>query len=67
LRLLARQADTNSTADRIEQAGEDFHRRLREGFLAMAKDEPQRFTVVDSSKELEDVSKNIEEAVLKFL
>ncbi|MBO7166525.1 MAG: dTMP kinase [Kiritimatiellae bacterium] len=66
-RLLARQADTNSTADRIEQAGEDFHRRLREGFLAMAKDEPQRFTVVDSSKELEDVSKNIEEAVLKLL
>ena len=66
-RLLARQADTNSTADRIEQAGEDFHRRLREGFLAMGKDEPQRFTVVDSSKELEDVSKNIEEAVLKLL
>ena len=66
-RLLARQADTKSTADRIEQAGEDFHRRLREGFLAMAKDEPQRFTVVDSSKELEDVSKNIEEAVLKLL
>ena len=66
-RLLARQADTNSTADRIEQAGEDFHRRLREGFLAMAKDEPLRFTVVDSSKELEDVSKNIEEAVLKLL
>ena len=66
-RLLARQADTKSTADRIEQAGEDFHRRLREGFLAMAKDEPQRFTIVDSSKELEDVSKNIEEAVLKLL
>ena len=66
-RLLARQADTKSTADRIEQAGEDFHRRLREGFLAMAKDEPLRFTVVDSSKELEDVSKNIEEAVLKLL
>ena len=65
-RLLERQANTNSSADRIEQAGEEFHRRLREGFLEMAKGAPQRFVVVDSSKELEAVNKNIEEAVLKL-
>ena len=63
-RLAARQAATATVADRIEQAGEMFHRRLRDGFLELAKAEPERFVVIDSSGPREDVSKKVLAAVL---
>ena len=62
-RLAARQAATATSADRIEQAGETFHRRLREGFLELAKAEPDRFAIIDSSGPREDVSAQILKAV----
>lgn len=63
-RLAARQAATATVADRIEQAGEMFHRRLRDGFLELAKAEPERFVVIDSSGSREEVSKKVLAAVL---
>jgi len=62
-RLAARQAATATTADRIEQAGDLFHRRLREGFLELAKAAPDRFVVIDSSGPREEVSAQILKAV----
>lgn len=62
-RLAARQAATATAADRIEQAGEFFHRRLRDGFLELAKAEPSRFVVIDSSGPREEVSAQILKAV----
>jgi len=41
-----------------------FHRRLREGFLELAKAEPERFVVIDSSGPREEVSKKVLAAVL---
>ncbi len=35
--------------DRFEQEDLDFHRRVREGFLKMANEEPRRFVVIDST------------------
>lgn len=35
------------TLDRIEMEKMDFHRRVREGYLAIARGEPERFLVVD--------------------
>lgn len=37
-----------ATADRIEQAGGDFHARVAAGFLAIAEAEPERVRVVES-------------------
>ena len=62
-RLAARQAETATTADRIEQAGDMFHRRLRDGFLELAKAEPDRFVVIDSSGPCEEVSEKVWMAV----
>ena len=36
--------------DRIEGAGLDFHRRLRQGFLELAGAEPERFVVLDAAQ-----------------
>lgn len=48
-RMRRREAATNTTADRIEQAGDAFHARLRQGFLEMAAQEPDRIVTVDAS------------------
>ena len=48
-RLRTREAATNTTADRIEQAGDAFHERLRQGFLEMAAQEPNRIVTIEAS------------------
>lgn len=62
-RLAARQAATATAADRIEQAGADFHARLRTGFLELARAEPARFAVIDASQPLAEVSRQVRAAV----
>ena len=62
-RLAARQAATATAADRIESAGELFHRRLREGFLELAKAEPRRFAVIDASGPCQEFSARVLAAV----
>ncbi len=66
-RLAARQASTSDTGDRIEAAGEMFHRRLREGFLDLAKAEPKRFTVIDASKSIDKVAAAVQKTVQRIL
>ena len=48
-RMRGREAATHTSADRIERAGDDFHARLRKGFLEMAAAEPRRIVTVDAS------------------
>lgn len=42
---------SSCNADRFEREELDFHRRVREGYLAIARAEPNRVVVVDSTKE----------------
>lgn len=48
-RMRKRERETNTSADRIELAGDEFHLRLREGFRALAAAEPERIITVDAS------------------
>jgi dTMP kinase len=41
--------------DRIEARGGEFHRKVREGYLDLAKREPSRHIVLDASKSPEEV------------
>ncbi len=41
---------------RYESMGEAFHARVHDGFLAIARAEPDRITVIDSSKPIDDVA-----------
>jgi dTMP kinase len=49
-------ARLGSRHDRIEGRGLDFFDRVSEGFLAIARAEPERFRVVDATKSIEAVS-----------
>lgn len=54
-RMRAREAATNTGADRMEKAGDDFHSRLRRGFLELAAAEPERFSVIQADGGVEEV------------
>ena len=41
--------------NRFESIDLDFHRRVREGFLALAREAPERWRVVDSSRPIDQV------------
>lgn len=64
---LARADGRNSTngqnEDRYERMGRDFHERLREGFLAIARAEPERCVVIDARAPVEEVAAAIAGAV----
>lgn len=55
-RARSRNATENLMAEsRLE--GEDlaFHRRVREGYLVLAKEHPERFAVIDANRPIDDV------------
>ena len=52
---LSRAARRAGTETRYESMDVDFHRRLREGFLEIAKAEPKRCVVVDAAGSIEAV------------
>lgn len=45
----------NPLLDRMELKGVEFHRRVRQGFLAQAQSEPDRYAVIDASAEADAV------------
>jgi dTMP kinase len=53
--------------DRMEEQGDDFARRVREGFLAEAGRDRQGIVVIDASRSIEEVHADIRAAVEKFL
>ena len=53
--------------DRMEQQGDAFHRRVRDGFLAEAAREPERIVVIDTSAPIEEVQAEIRKAAGRVL
>lgn len=51
-RLARRHEATASTWDRIEREQRDFHERVRQGYLELARRWPERFRVVDANQEI---------------
>ena len=47
--------------DRIEREALSFHRRVRRGFLSLAKKDPRRMVVLDTSKPAEQVRQKVRE------
>lgn len=60
---LARAASRGEGADRYERMGLDFHRRMRDGFLEIARAEPERCVVIDGRLPVEKAEAAILAAV----
>lgn len=53
--------------DRMESAGMEFFNRVRQGYLEIAKQEPQRVKVLDAKKSIEDIHKDVIELIEEIL
>ena len=66
-RMRAREAATNTDADRMEKAGDSFHSRLRQGFLELAAAEPKRFAVIQADGGIEEVAEAVWNSIQPML
>ena len=53
--------------DRMESAGKDFHNRVRNGYLEIAKQEPKRIKVLDATESIEEIHKKVTEIIYKII
>ena len=66
-RMRKREAATNTTADRLERAGDEFHARLRTGFAELAKAEPERIVTIDANGTPDEVWELAWKSMRRFL
>lgn len=45
--------------DRMESAGVEFFNRVREGYLELAKQDPERICVLDATKSIDEIHKEV--------
>ena len=64
---LARVAATGESLDRLERAGSQFHARVREEYLRIAAQFPERFIVVDAAAPIEKVFEDVVDSLLRSL
>lgn len=50
--------------DRYERMAQDFHHRLRQGFLDIAAKDPVRCKIVDASQDVDDVARQIQRHIV---
>lgn len=67
LRRAGKRRGTTETADHFEAESAAFHERVRQGFLSVARAEPERVRVIDSQRPLEEISQEILAFVLARL
>lgn len=60
-------ANRRSAADRFEQETVAFHQRVREAYLARARQHPLRYCIVDAAASPDQVQAAIEQAVERLL
>ncbi|MDO5052166.1 MAG: dTMP kinase [Pseudoclavibacter sp.] len=63
----ARRRAGRERSDRLEDAGEAFHERVRAAYRLLAEAEPGRFLVVDGSRSVEEIARRIRERVAGLL
>ncbi len=60
-------AEQPSAVDRFEKENLDFHRRIRDGYLALMREDPKRFRLIDASRDVDAVQKDVRRHILAFL
>ncbi len=59
------QSRVGAEKDRMESAGVEFFERVRQGFLEIAKSEPKRVKVIDSTQTIEKIHEQVVELVAR--
>lgn len=64
---LSRRRGRVATQNRLDREAERFHRKVRAGFRALARQEPRRIRVIDAAEPLEAVAQTVEELTIDWL
>jgi dTMP kinase len=62
-RIGLQRAGARSSLDRLEAASLAFHQAVRDGFLALAAEAPERYLVVDATLDLDAISTRVQDAL----
>lgn len=62
-RRAERRVSSAGNYDRFEQEGGSFHQKVRQGFLTLAGEEPERFRVIRADQEIYQVHAAVMEAI----
>src|SRR5690606_14290184 len=60
-------ARTEGHLDRLEQESMDFHAKIREAYLFIARSDPARYPVLDSRRSPEEIGQELETDLLPLL
>lgn len=66
-RLSSEELSFRQTEDKFERMDLEFHNKLRDGFLDIAKNDPERCHVLDATMSVDDLSAAIEKIVMERL
>ncbi len=61
---LSRKRNAGGEWNRLDAYPPEFHQRVRQGYLELARNEPQRWVVIDASQPLEMVQSAMRQAIL---
>lgn len=64
---VSRERTAKEKKDRLEKEDEEFHKRVRDTYLFLAKRAPKRIKVFDGTKNIEDLHLEIRTKVIEFL
>lgn len=53
--------------DRLESSGLDFHRRVRNGYLELQKEEPNRIKLINANNSIENVYEQTKNTIINLL
>ena len=66
-RVSGRGGSGKNQRDRLDKETVDFHARVREAYLAIAKQEPERVKIIDTSGPVESTHERVKQILVPFL
>ena len=61
------QLKDSSFSDRFERESLIFHNKVREGYLQISKNEPERFRLIDATRSVEAIQKEVHRYIKEFI
>lgn len=63
----SRRANGKHRGDRLDAEDPEFHSRVRDAYLRMAAEDPERFRIINTSGSVEDTHAHVKATVMSFL
>lgn len=62
-----RRSDSKRKSDRLDGEAADFHTRVRDEYLQIARNDPQRVKVIETNRPVEETHEHVKEIIVPFL